>query len=84
METAYDWITVVIFAGLVTRFLSQSARDDAPDDNIFHYLAASIACAFANWLGNEDHHWAAVLLIAATLGYIYIFVWPGRRSPPLH
>jgi len=83
METIYDWITVLIYAGLVTRFLSQAASDDGGDESILHYLVASVACAVANWLGNEGHDAAAIALIAATLAFIWKFIWPGRRSPPV-
>lgn len=85
METVYDWITVAIFAGLVTRFLSTSVEEDGErEDSIWHYLAPSVGCAIANWLGNEGYPIAAVLLIGVCLAYIYYFIWPARRLPPTH
>lgn len=84
METVYDWVTVAIFAGLVTRFLSKSVDEEEPDDSIWHYLAPSVGCAFANWLGNEGWYIPAVILILACLAYIFYFIWPARRSPPTH
>ena len=79
METAYDWVTVMIYAGLVTRFLSESAREDGEDTSLWHYLLASVGCAFANWLGNEGWHLAAIAMIAVTLGYIARFILSGPR-----
>lgn len=81
METAYDWITVVIFAALVTRFLHQSARQEASNDKLWNYLIPSSACAFANWLGNEGHHLWAGALIAATLAYIILYVVQPFQRP---
>ena len=79
MKTIYDWLTVLIFAALVTRFLQQSvaARDDG--DSIWHYLLPCLGCAAANWLGNDGLHWAAVGMIAATVGYILVFLRPFSR-----
>jgi hypothetical protein len=82
METAYDWVTIAIFGGLVTLFLHRSTRADAGDDRLVHYLLPSVGCAAANWFGNEDWHAAAVALIAATLSYIWYFLRPARSAPP--
>ena len=84
METGYDWVTVAIVAGLVTRFLSKSVDDEEPDDSIGHYLVPSVGCAVANWLGNEGWHIPSAILIFACLSYIFYFIWPARRSPPTH
>ena len=80
METAYDWITVIIFAGLVTHFLNQSAKPERSHDSIWHYLAAAVGCAVANWLGNEGWDLAAIAVIAATLWYAFYFLI--RERPP--
>lgn len=82
METFWDWVTVMIFAGLVTLFLSRSVQPDAEDDSLTHYLVPSAGCAAANWLGNEGHGWAAALLIGAVLAYIIHFLFRRRRLPP--
>ncbi len=84
METAYDWITVIIFAGLVTKFLSESVKLEGSDDSIWQYLPPAIGCGLANWLGNEGWDLAAVFVIALTLGYALYVFGPFRRSPPEH
>jgi hypothetical protein len=80
METAFDWITVIIFAGLVTHFLSDSTRPEPSNISLWHYLLASVGCAGANWLGNEGHVLAATLLLLAILVYLYRVFGPRSAS----
>ena len=80
METVYDWVTVLIFAGLITLFLSRSTGEEIAGDSIWHYLVPSVGCALANWLGNEGWDLPAIALIAAAIGYIYHFLL--RQGPP--
>lgn len=84
METIYDWVTVAIFAGLVVLFLQRSSSESEPEDSIWQYLAASLGCAVANYLGNHKeipyHDFLAVALILATLGYVWIALKPLKRS----
>jgi hypothetical protein len=70
-----------MFAGLVTRFLSQSINQ-ADDDPLWHYIVPSIGCAAANWLGNGDRHLAAWAVVAASLWYAYYFLWRRPSAPP--
>jgi apolipoprotein N-acyltransferase len=76
METAYDWITVGIFAGLVTLFLHRSTDADEPRDALWQYLVAGVGCAITNWLGNEEWHLLAIPALAATLAYVYFVLRP--------
>lgn len=76
METAYDWITVGIFAMLITLFLHRSVDVDQPRDRLWQYLVASAGCALTNWLGNEGWHIVAIASLAATLAYIYFILRP--------
>jgi len=79
MKTVYDWITVLIFAALVTRFLQQSAKPGDDQESPWHYLAASICCAATNWLGNNGWNLAAIACLLATLTYAVHFL--GLRRP---
>ncbi len=81
METAYDWITVGLFALLITLFLHRSIDVDEPRDSIWQYLLASGGCAVTNWLGNEGWHLAAIAALAATLGYVYYVLRPFGYPP---
>lgn len=76
METAYDWVTVGIFAVLVTLFLHRSTDKEEPRDSLWQYLIASVGCAVTNWLGNEGWHVAAIPALGATLAYIFYVLRP--------
>jgi len=85
MDTPYDWITVIIFAGLIVLFLQRSTSDEAPsqNDSIILYLGAGLGCAVANYLGNHGYPWLAVPLILATVVYILYWLKPFEpRSRP--
>ena len=84
METAFDWITVAIFAALVTHFLAHSAKEDGEDIHLLHYLIPSAGCALANWLGNHGWTVAAVAVLLLMAGYAYRFLIRAARRPPTH
>ena len=86
METAYDWITVAMFAGLVVLFMQRSTAAH-PRDSLWQYLVAAVGCAVANYFGNhaiEDklmsYHAIAVVLIAATIGFVFVVLKPLDRA----
>lgn len=93
METVYDWLTVMIFAGLIVLFLQRSTGEGEPRDSIWQYLAASVACAIANYVGNDKegaisaaigdtaHHLVAVAIIVGVLIYIHYVLKPFDRTP---
>ncbi len=85
METVYDWVTVAIFAGLIVLFLQRSVGPER--DSMWHYLAASVACAVINQVGNHAvetgemlYHGLAIAGIAAILGFIHVFLRPFGNS----
>ena len=75
METAYDFATVAIFAGLIVLFLERSLADSY-SDSLWQYLVASVGCAVANYLGNQGYHIPAILLISGTLVFIFHVLRP--------
>lgn len=77
METIYDWVTVAIFAGLVVLFLERSRASDESDP-LHNYLIAAAGCAFGNYLGNEGMMIPAILVIGATLAFIFFILKPFR------
>lgn len=79
METVYDWVTVLIFAGLITLFLQRSSMDDPPD-TIWHYMPPAIGCAVANYLGNGGMTVFAIAMIVAVIGYIFVVLKPLRKA----
>ncbi|MEG8053695.1 hypothetical protein QP185_11225 [Sphingomonas aerolata] len=76
METIYDWLSVAVFAGLALLYLQRSMEDE-PVDTVWHYLPPAIACALSNWLGNEGYAIPAVLVLAASVGYIFYVLRPS-------
>lgn len=83
LETPYDWVTVAIFAGLIVLFMQRSTGDEASQDSILHYLAPSVGCMATNYFGNEamdgeGSHLIALVLLAATVGYILLVLRPFK------
>ncbi|MFM6854350.1 MAG: XrtV sorting system accessory protein [Sphingopyxis sp.] len=68
METIYDWVTMIVFAALVVLFLQRSTLDE-PVDTIWHYLPPSVACAAANFAGNEGYGVVAFALLIGVGAY---------------
>lgn len=78
MQTVYDWVTLAMFCGLVTLFLQRSVGPAIPGDRAFKYVPAALGCAGGNYLGNAGYDLAAIALLAATLGYAWLILRPGR------
>lgn len=81
MQTIYDWVTVAIFAGIIVLFLQRSVGPVR--DSMWPYLAASVACAVVNQIGNHAvegggalWHVLAVAGLVATLAFINHFLRP--------
>ncbi len=70
METVWDWLTVFMFAGLVT-LLIQRSQEEEPRDELWQYAPPAVACAVANYVGNEG---IPILAAAILLGVVlYVF-----------
>ncbi|MBP6030361.1 MAG: hypothetical protein KA533_02920 [Sphingobium sp.] len=75
METIYDWIALIAFAGLIVLFLQRSSMDEPPD-TVWHYLPPAIGCALSNYLGNEGMAIPAILTLVAVGAYIVMVLKP--------
>lgn len=75
METIFDWVSVAIFSGLIVLFLQRSSEAE-PRDSLWQYLAASVGCAVANYLGNEGYRIWAGLTIVFVLAFVWIVLRP--------
>ena len=78
MQTVFDWLTVAIFAGLITLFLNRSSAD-VPRDKLIQYAPAAIGCAVVNYLGNNGQQVLAVLGLAAIAAYVWVVLKPLER-----
>ncbi len=82
MQTAYDWITLIIFGGLIVLFLDRSSKPE-PTDHLWQYLVPAVGCALANYAGNHDQPVVAVAIIIGILAYVHLVLkpfgtWPRR------
>jgi hypothetical protein len=81
METIYDWVSLGIFAGLIVLFLQRSTSDRAERDvSLLYYLAAGIGCAVANYFGDHGQDVVAVILLIATVAFVFYFLKPFERQ----
>ena len=78
MKTIYDWMTIAVFAGLITLFLNRSASEE-PSDKLIHYAPAAIGCAVINYLGNNGYQVLAWGLLAALAAYVWYILKPFAR-----
>lgn len=79
METVYDWVSVMAFAGLITLFLQRSSMDEPPD-TIWHYMPPAIGCAVANYVGNEGYGIGAVAVLVGVGVYVHLVLKPFRSG----
>ena len=85
METAYDWLTLALFAGIVVLFLQRSSME-SPPDRMIDYLPPALGCLAANWLGNtgikNDNlllHGGAVAIIVGVMVYVWLVLKPKLK-----
>jgi hypothetical protein len=81
MQTIYDVVTLILFAGLAILFLQRSVGAPSPRDRIYHYAPPAIGCALANWLGNQHLDAAAIVTIVASVGYAVVVLKPLNKQP---
>jgi hypothetical protein len=75
METVWDWLTVVAFAGLATLLLQRSSEEH-PRDKLWQYAPPAIGCAVANYVGNNGMGLLAALLLIAVAAYTLAILRP--------
>ncbi|MBN8848678.1 MULTISPECIES: XrtV sorting system accessory protein [unclassified Sphingomonas] len=75
METPFDWLTLMVFTGLVVLLLQRSAAEN-PVDKLWHYAPPAIGCAVVNYLGNQGYVAIAIAGLVAVIAYIYYVLRP--------
>jgi len=85
METAYDWISLAIFAGIIVLFLQRSSMENPPD-RMIDYLPPALGCAIANQAGNyaieNDNlvmHAVGVALLIGVVVYVWLVLKPNFK-----
>ena len=74
METAFDFLTVACFAGLVIVFFQFTRRDTR---TLMQLMISVAAFAIANQLGNAGLPIFALILIVAGAGYAALVLQKG-------
>lgn len=74
METAFDFLTVACFAGLVIAYFQFTQRDTR---TLTHLMVSAAAFAVANQMGNAGLPLFALILILAGAGYAALVVKKG-------
>lgn len=75
MQTAYDWIAIALFAGLVVLFLQRSMEEQTRD-HLWQYLIPAVGCAVANYAGNKEQHLVAIAVLIASAAYTFVVLKP--------
>jgi hypothetical protein len=75
MQTVYDWLTLIIFSGLIVLFLERSTKGSR-EDPLWMYMLAGVLCAVANYLGNNGQQIGAVLVLVANIAFIAWYLNP--------
>ncbi|WP_213773875.1 XrtV sorting system accessory protein [Bradyrhizobium sp. dw_78] len=71
MNTAFDFLTVACFAGLVIAFFQFTTRDTR---TLLHLTISAAVFAIANQLGNAGLPLFALILVVAGAGYAALIV----------
>ena len=79
MQTAWDLVTLLGFAGLITLFLQRSSQE-RPQDKLWQYAPPALACAGANYIGNNGNPVLAAVVLAAAALYVFMVLKPKLRS----
>jgi hypothetical protein len=90
LQTLFDWISILIFAGLVVLYLQRSMADGPPVDRIAHYAPPAIGCAAGNFVGNQgatdgrtDLQLLAAAILVAAVVYILQVLKPFSGLRPI-
>jgi len=75
MQTVFDWLSLIVFAGLAVLFLQRSVEGESMA-RMGLYLPPAAGCALANYLGNNGYPLPAVLILVASVAYIVYVLKP--------
>ncbi|MFW2850477.1 XrtV sorting system accessory protein [Sphingomonas sp. TX0543] len=79
MQTPFDWLTLMVFTGLVVLMLHRSAAEK-PVDKLWHYAPPAIGCAVVNYIGNEGYIALAIAGLVAVIAYIMLVLRPNMSA----
>lgn len=70
LQTIWDWLSILAFAGLVTLMLQRSSEAE-PRDKLWQYLPPAVGFAVTNYLGNHGQPFLAAALLVGSVFYIF-------------
>jgi hypothetical protein len=76
MNSIYDWVSMLLFGGIVVLFLQRSMSTSRSSDKIYHYIPPALGCAAGNYLGNNDHRTAGAAVLILVVGYLIFYMKP--------
>jgi hypothetical protein len=87
LQTIFDLVTMLLFAGLVVLFLQRSSAPE-PRDHMYQYAPPAIGCAVSNYFGNQGEKLGnlglvvvAWVLVAGVIGYVVYVLKPFSQTP---
>lgn len=78
MSTIFDFVTVLIFLGIVVLFFQFSKKED---QDILAYIWPCVGCALGNYFGNKGFDLGGWTFIALTLVYVFWFIFRPKGIP---
>lgn len=81
VKTIYDVVSIIIFAGIAILYLHRSAAQEPDPTALWKYAVAAGGCALADYLGNHDEVFAAVLIFVALIVFCVVMLQPFKRGP---
>jgi len=75
MQTPFDWLTLIVFTGLVVLMLHRSMVEK-PVDKLWHYAPPAVGCAVVNYIGNDGYVVFAIVGLIAVILYIMVVLRP--------
>lgn len=79
MQTIYDWVTLIAFSGLAMLFLQRSTAQ-VLTDKVWQYAPPAIGCAASNWFGNNGHAVVAIVILLASVAFVFLVLKPFARK----
>lgn len=80
MNTIFDWISLLLFSGVIFAFYIRSSNHNLISfSNFIPYAFMSLGCAAFNYLGNNGQPVLASLLLAGLLIAIFFEIRRGAK-----
>ena len=79
LKTIFDVISISLFAGLAILYLQRSASKEPDEVALWKYAVAAIACAVADYLGNNGQTFGAAAMFVFVVAFSILMLKPFSR-----